>query len=140
MDLSDRHRVLSTARLIAAALGAGPLLLTLFAGLVSPAAGFSRLVVPAGVLGLVAPALAWRLQARVRERARGRAEDGRRAYVRSLILGLAVTEAAAILGGVAWLLTGEIQALIGLPMHLVMVGALWPTEERLQRAEEEAGG
>ncbi|HEX5044081.1 MAG TPA: hypothetical protein VFV75_14325 [Candidatus Polarisedimenticolaceae bacterium] len=131
MDLSDRARVLSTARLIAAALGAGPLLLMVLAGVVSPAQGLSTLVVPAGVLGLVAPAIAWRLQARVREGASGRAEEGRRAYLRSLFLGLAVTEGAAILGGIVWLLTREIQALIGLPMHLVMVGALWPTEERV---------
>ncbi len=135
---SDRARALSTARLIAAVLGAGPLLLAAVARLLPSGEGGSWLVVPAGVLGLAAPAVAWRVQARVREAATGGADGGRRAYLRSVVVGLAVTEGTALLGVMAWLLSGEVPALIGLPMHLLMVGALWPTEERLQRAEEDA--
>jgi hypothetical protein len=137
VDRPDRDRALGEARWTAALLGASPLLLTALAGLVSPSEGFSWLVVPAGVLGLVAPAVAWRLQARLRASAGGGAEEGRRVYLRSLTVGLAVTELASMLGVGVWLVTREVQALIGLPMHLLMVGALWPTEERLRQAEED---
>jgi hypothetical protein len=142
MDRSDRDRAhaLSTARALAAVLAAGPVLLTALAPLVPPSQGWSRLVVPVGVLGIVAPALAWRLQARIRESVAGGAAAGRRAYLRSLVLGLGVTEAAALLGVGVWLLAREVPALVGLPMHLVMAAALWPTEQRLQAAEEAAGG
>ena len=140
MERSERAKTLGTARLIAAALGAGPFLLTVLSLLVAPGEGASRLVVPAGMAGLVAPAIAWRVQARILDGAGGGAAGGRRAYVRSVTVGLAITEAAASLGVLVWLLTRQGEALIGLPMHLVMVGALWPSEERLQRAEEEAGG
>ena len=135
---SDRAGALRPARVIAAVLGGSPVLLAALATLLPPGGGGSWLVVPAGVLGLVAPAVAWRLQARVRENATGGAAEGRRAYLRSVIVGLAVTEGTALLGVMAWRLSGELPALIGLPMHLLMVGALWPTEERLQRAEEDA--
>ena len=140
MDRSDRASTLSTARAIAAVLAVGPLLLTALAPLVSPVQAGSRLVVPVGVLGIVAPALGWRLQARIRDGVAGGVEAGRRAYLRSVALGLAVTEGAALLGVVVWLLTREVPALIGLPMHLLLAGALWPTEQRLQDAEEAAGG
>lgn len=140
MERSERAHALGTARLTAAVLGAGPFLLAALMLVVAPREGATRLVVPAGILGLVAPAIAWRVQARIREAARGGAAGGRRAYVRSVTLSLCITEAAAILGVLVWLLTRQPEALIGLPMHLVMVGALWPTEERLQRAEEEAEG
>jgi hypothetical protein len=140
MDLSDRDRVLGTARLVAALLGVGPLLLLALTLAVPPDPASSPLVVPAGVLGLVAPAVAWRVQASAREKGRGSAAAGHRAYVRSVVAGLSITEAAALLGVLAWLLSGQVQALIGLPMHLVMVGALWPTEERLRQAEGDPSG
>jgi len=139
MERSERAHALGTARLTAAVLGAGPFLLTALSLVVVPQEGAMRLVVPAGVLGLVAPAIAWRVQTRIREGARGGAAGGRRAYVRSVTWSLCITEGAATLGVLVWLLSQAPQALIGLPLHLVMVGALWPTEERLQRAEEEAG-
>jgi len=138
VDPSDRARALGLARALTAALAAGPFLLLLAAFAAPPIPPRSTLVVPAGLLGLVAPAIGWRLQARRRERARGGALAGRRAYLQSLIAGLAVTEAAAILGVLAWFLSRETAALAGLPMHLLLVFALWPTEERLQRAEEDA--
>jgi hypothetical protein len=138
LDPSDRARTLSLARTLAAALAVGPLLFLAGALLVRPRAASSVLVVPAGVLGLVAPAIGWRLQARLGEGARGGAGGGRRAYLRSLTAGLAVTEGAALLAVVAWFLSDELAALVGLPMHLLLVFALWPTDERLQRAEEEA--
>ena len=140
MDLSERAGALGTARLLAAVLGIGPLLL-LGAALAFPRPpSASPLVVPVGVLGLVAPAIAWRAQARMLEAARGGTDMGRRAYVRSVAVGLGITEAAAMCGVLVWLLSRQPHALAGLPMHLLMVGALWPTEERLRRAEEEATG
>ena len=124
---------LGSARLLAAFLAIGPFLL-LAVGVAFPSTpSGSPLVVPAGVAGLVAPAIAWRVQARVRERA-----HGGRAYLRSVMLGLAVTEVAAMLGVAVWLLCRQIPALIGLPMHVLLVGALWPTEERMRQAEEDA--
>ena len=137
-DLSDRARALAQARWIAAALAAGPFLLLALSFLASAWQERSALVVPAGVLGLVAPAIAWRLQARIREGVRGDAAAARRAYVRSVTVGLGVTEGAAMLGVLVWFVSREPAALVGLPMHLLMVGALWPTEERLERTEEDA--
>lgn len=137
-DPSDRGRALSQARTLAAALAVGPLLLLAVALLVPAPEPSSTLVLPAGVIGIVSPAIGWRLQARIRERAAGGAAGGRRAYLRSLLAGLAVTEAAAVLAVVAWLLSREAAALLGVLLHLLLVSALWPTEERLQSAEEDA--
>jgi hypothetical protein len=78
------------------------------------------------------------VQAHLRERARGNAAAGRRAYLQSVVVGLAITGAAALLGGIVWLLSRETAALAGLLMHVLLVGALWPTEARLEQAEEEA--
>src|SRR4029078_11653366 len=122
MGPSERAKALGTARLAAALLLAGPFLLTARALVVAPREGVEGRVVPAGVLGLVAPAVAWRVQARIREGARGGAAGGRRAYVRSVTWSLCITEGAATLGVLVWLLSQAPQALIGLPLHLVMVG------------------
>lgn len=131
-DLSDRARALGAARLTAAALAAGPFLVLALSLLVPPRAERSALVMPAGLLGIVAPAIAWRLQARIRQRAGGQA------YVRSVAVGLAVTEAAALIGALVWLYSREAAALIGFPMHVLMVGALWPTEARMEQSDEDA--
>jgi hypothetical protein len=134
----DRTRTLASARAAAAILGVLaflPLLLSLVA---SPVPRGTALVVPAGAIGILAPALAWRLQAQIRERAGGSAAGARRAYLRSVVVGLAITAAAALFGGIVWLLSRETAALAGLLMHVLLVGAIWPTEARLEHAEEEA--
>jgi hypothetical protein len=134
----DREGVLARARLLAALLALSPLIV-LGAVALLPQPGESRaLVLPAGLLGLVAPALGWRLQVRLREGVRGGAAAGRRAYLRSLVAGLAVTEATALLGVLAWHLSREPAALLGVLLHLLLVSAMWPTEDRLERAEEDA--
>ena len=138
MDGSDRARDLARARLLTAVLTAGPLLLLGAVSLLPSPGTTDVLVLPAGLFGLVAPAIAWRLQARILERARGSASERRRTYVRSLLVALAVTEGAAMLAVLAWHLSREAVALLALPMHLVLAFALWPSEERLARAEEEA--
>lgn len=136
-DPSDRARSLSQAQVLAAALALGPLLILGAVCLLPRRAESSALVVPAGLLGIVAPAIGWRLQAAIRGRARGGPAERRRAYVRSVIAGLAVTAAAALLGILAWSLSNESAALLGVLLHLLLVSALWPTEERLQNDDEE---
>jgi hypothetical protein len=136
LDLSDRGRALSLARALAGALALAPFLILGLLYLAGPRQGTRALVVPAGVLGLAAPAVGWRLQARIRERAPGGGEAGRRAYVGAVVSGLSVTAGASLLGVVAWFLSGDTLPLLGLVMHLLLAMALWPTDERLEQAEE----
>ena len=133
------ERTVARARAATLGLATAPVLLALLAWWVPHGEGARGLVVPAGALGIVAPALAWRLHRRVRERARG-AAAAREAFVRSIVLALAFTGAAATFGVVAWALSDDLSALIGLPVHVLLAGGLWPTREGLEHAEQEASG
>lgn len=112
---------LATTRVLAGALAAGPLVLLPVAHLVLPKdRALDGLASFAALLGLVALPVAWRAHAALRER-------GDRA--RAVVVSLAITEGTALLGVVAHGLTGRLDPLIAVAIHLVLAGAVWPREE-----------
>jgi hypothetical protein len=128
------ERSLATTRGVALALSIGPLAV-LGALLLVPAAPPSRfLVLPAALAGLVALAVGYRRYGTVLGRlAAGAAAGPRLAALRAAtIASLSVTESTAIFGAIAFYFSREPVALVGLAAHLILAGAVWPTEGRLE--------
>ncbi len=112
---------LGTTRVLAGVLAAGPFVLLLAAHLVLPRdRALDGLASLAALLGLVALPVAWRVHAALLER-------GDRA--RAVVVALAITEGTAILGVVAYGLTGRLDPLLALAIHLVLAGAVWPRKD-----------
>lgn len=132
---------LATAQRIAGGLAAGALLAATLAGWVRLDRTSGLLTGPAGILGIVSPVIGYRLFHLLREKLPAGAGEAERAarFLRATVSGLAVTEAAALFGVAAYLLSGELQALMGLGMHMILTGALWPSEERLAAFTPEPG-
>jgi hypothetical protein len=130
---ADRE-VLRSSRVVAGLGVAVPLVLAAASGLLPRVDGSAALVIPSAVAGAAGPVVGYRLYQLQRERLpRAAAEaDCRRAFLRATVLALGITEGAALLGIVVHGMTGELLALIGLFMHVLLAGALWPTEEKLQ--------
>jgi hypothetical protein len=61
-------------------------------------------------------------------------------FVRATVLALACTEAAATLGVVAFLLSRRPEGLIGLVMHVLLAGAVWPSRDRFETFVGGPGG
>ncbi len=127
---------LARTRLIVAALAAGVLCLAGIAAFVD----FGRsdlgafLGLPAGLLGLIMLVAGWRVHLALRERA-ARIEDleaGCARYTTAVLIALALTEGAAFLGIVAYMLGAEVVALTGVVTHVLLTGVLWPAPEKLQ--------
>jgi hypothetical protein len=132
---ADREReTLGQARLVTAGLAAGVLILTALSGVVNPAQRVTVLVAPAALLGLAGLLVGYRLYARMRDAIPVDAPHGARCatFLRATIVALAVTEGAALLGVVAFWLSEDPLALVGVVTHLILVGAVWPTPERLE--------
>jgi hypothetical protein len=125
---------LKRARLLTTAMAAGVLLLTAASGVVSNSPVTRALAAPAALLGIVSPLLGFRTFAWLRERAATQTSHGTRcgAYLRATVLALSVTEAAAIFGVISFWMGGGIESLIGVVMHVILSGALWPTPEKLE--------
>jgi hypothetical protein len=132
MNDADRE-ILSLTRLIVGALIGGVLLLTALSGFMPRLDGMEGLVVPAAVVGAASPAVAFRMYQLLRDRLAGGASATlrRQAFVRANVLCFSITEGAAIFGVVVYALTGAPLALLGVLMHVLLGGALWPSEEKL---------
>jgi hypothetical protein len=126
--------VLQRARLLSAAMAGGVLLLTAVSGLIAIPTATRALTAPAALLGIVSPLLGYRLFAWLRDRAAAETSQPARcaAYLRATVLALSVTEAAAGLGLLSFWVGGGIESLIGVVMHIILSGALWPTPEKLE--------
>jgi dolichol kinase len=125
--------LLTRARLVAAALTGGVLMLTAVSFLFPLGSGLERLVAPAALAGLVSPVIGYRIYSSIRDRRR---TDGSRAsrgaaFLRATLIALALSEGIALLGIVVFLLSGAIAALTGVLTHVLLAGAVWPTVERL---------
>jgi len=137
--MSDRESVLTLlarSRLIVGAMAAGILFLTAVIGLIDLApVGFAdRLSLPAGLAGLLALVAGWRVFVRSGQRASD-VEDvatGCTRYAAALLVALALTEAAAFLGVVAYMLGAEVMALTGVLSHVLLTAVLWPTVEKIR--------
>ena len=133
-DERDAERAtLSRSRLIVGALVGGVLILTALSGWMPRADGLQGAVVPAAVIGAASPAIAYRLYQLLRERLTPGATASRRreTFLRANVLAFAITEGAALFGVIVYALTGAPVALIGVVMHVLLAGALWPSEEKL---------
>jgi len=129
---ADRE-ILFRARLIVGALIGGVLILTALSGFMPRLDGMEGLVVPAAVVGAVSPAVAFRLYQLLRDRLAGGASAAlrRQTFLRANVLCFAITEGAAVFGVIVFALTGSPLALMGVLMHVLLGGALWPSEEKL---------
>jgi hypothetical protein len=125
---------LKALRVVCAALGSGPVLLTIPALLIDVDAVVSFLFTPAVLVGMVSPAVAWRVYDSGLRRAEACADtDSRwRAFERATVLALVQTEAVAILSLVAYVLTRAELVLIGVATHVAIAGAVWPSRSRVE--------
>jgi len=139
-EAADR-RTLGRARIVVSALVGGVLVLAAAGSAMPRADGLTALIVPAAVAGAASPVLGFRLYQLLRERlAPGLDRERRReAFLRANILAFAVTEGAAVFGVIVHVLTGSALALIGVFTHVLLAGALWPSEERLVSFVEPGG-
>ena len=131
----DAEGILAATRGVAAMLAATPFALLSAALLAPPPAPSRVLVAPAALAGLVALAAGNRWYRGILDRiAQGaRPADRAAALRKATIAGLACTEAASLLGVIAFHISREPFALVGLAAHLILAGALWPTRARYEQ-------
>jgi hypothetical protein len=128
------EQTLTTARLILGAM-VGTLVLVAALCLLLPRGPWGDfLIAPAGIVGIVSPAIGYRLFHWFGERLPQGAGDTEReaSFLRASVLAVSVTEGSALLGIVTFAMTGALTAMIGVVSHMILTGALWPTEDRLE--------
>jgi hypothetical protein len=133
-DDGANRRVLMRARTVAAALVLGVLAFIAVSGILPRVPSLGVLVLPAAAFGAISPVFGYRLYLLLRERIApgASAAECRATFLRAVVLALAVTDAAAVFGVLVHALTGDLLVLIGAFMHVLLAGAIWPTEDRLQ--------
>jgi hypothetical protein len=130
----DPDEELGALRGVAIALAASPLVAVGIVLALPPPSPWRGLVAPAALFGIVALAVGHRAYQSILGRTRASAAPRQRlsALRRATIAALAVTEAVALFGVVAFHLSREPYALVGVATHLVVAGGVWPTRARLQ--------
>lgn len=125
--------VLRQARLLCGAMAAGVLALAAATSLVEPRPAFPVLGSAAALAGLVSPLIGYRLLAWLRERVPPGASHAERCagFLRATLLSVAAGESVALFGIVAYWLSAVLAALIGVVTLVILVGAVWPTPEKL---------
>jgi hypothetical protein len=128
------HPVLARTRVLAAALAGGVLLLTALGAVLEFPRALGSLAAPAALFGLVGLLIGYRLYHWLRERIPpGTPAAARQArFLRATVASLVVTEAVAIFGVVVYWYSDDPFALVGVVTHVILVGAVWPTPERLE--------
>ncbi len=118
-------------------------LAVLVAALLAPADRvFPVLVAPAALSGLVLPVVGYRVYHYLLERVGERADSTSRtrAFRTATLAAMGITGCAALFGIVAFWLSGSPPALLGTAMHVIVVGAVWPAPQRLERFLEDGDG
>ena len=125
---------MAPSRTVAAALAAGVLVPTALSAVLDFPPRLTYLVGPAALIGLVGLLIGFRLYHWFRDRIAPEASEQARhaAFLRATVASLAVTEAAALFGIVVYWFSGTPFALVGVVTHVILVGAVWPTPERLE--------
>ena len=133
-DSDARSRALMQAQLIVGLSVGGVLLLTAAGSLFDLARLLPGMAPPIGLLGLISPVIAYRLYLLEKERIPPEADVLRRSrvFVRANLIAVAVSEFVALLGVVAYVLSGRPVALLGVLTMVLLVGAIWPSPERLE--------
>jgi hypothetical protein len=121
--------------IIVGAITVGPLILTIISAFVRLSSELHYLVAPAGLLGIISPVIGYRLYQAMRRRIPPTAdrEQRCRGFLTATIAPLAVTEGIALIGIVAFMLSGAPACLIGVLTHVILAAAIWPTQERLEQ-------
>jgi len=125
---------LARSRLIAGGSVVGVLLVAAVGSLFDPGRRLESIAPTVGLLGIVSPVIAYRLYLWEKERIPPQADSTRRArgFVRATLIAVSVSESIALSGVVAYVLSGRIVALLGVLTMVLLVGAIWPTSERLE--------
>lgn len=142
-EADERERaVLRRASRVAGALAVGVLALAGASGFMGLRSDFPALGSLAALTGLVSPVIGYRLYAWLRERIPAGASHAARCagFLRATELALAVGAGIALFGIVAYCLSAVFAALIGVVTHMILVGAVWPTPERLETFFHVASG
>jgi hypothetical protein len=136
----ERVAVGQAQRIVSAVLVSG-LALAAVAVFLGPQARFPVLVLPAALIGLVSPVIGFRIPLWIRDRmAAQEPAAGRCAtYVRATACAVAVGDAAAIAGSIAYVVSGEPISLVGVATLVLLAGAIWPNEERVRAFVESPG-
>jgi len=128
-------RTLIATRSIASALLVLVLAVASVAVWLSPGGGgFRPLVVPVALAGLVSPVVGYRLYFLVGSRTKPDADVEARggAFQAATVVALSVTNGAALLGIVTYMLSSDLAAMTGVVTHVLLSGAIWPTRVRLE--------
>lgn len=134
------EKTLRSARLVAAMIAMNPVVFTAAVAALGGTPSSSVLVFPAMLVGLFALAVAWRVYVALGAGGASGEEGRCRRFVMATVLAMAVTECAALFGIVAFMLSREWAALAGVATHVILCGAIWPTEARLDSFLESGGG
>lgn len=131
---SAAEAAVSSARWLALVTTAGLLVFASAAEWIPIDTHWTAVAFPAGLFGLLAPVIGFRLYEWLRSRGgdpETELEAGKR-FSNATLLALAVTEAAGALGVVAYLFSGRLVALTGLLTHVLLAGAIWPSMDRFE--------
>ena len=133
-EVEPAETTLRQARVVFVASIASVLVLLAIGGWIDPPGRLMGLAFPVSLIGLVSPVIGYHLYLLLRERVPTGASrtEACRCFLRAGIVALAVTQGAAILGLVGYALSGTLSALSGVLTHVLLVGAIWPTPERLE--------
>ena len=132
---------LGRSRVVVGGMVAGVLVLTAVAGFIPRLDGAEAFVLPAAIIGAVSPIIAYRMYQLQRDRLTRDAGTARRheVFLRANVIAMAITETAALFGLIVHALTGSLLTLLGVLMHVLLAGALWPTVEKLESFGASAG-
>jgi hypothetical protein len=124
--------IVTRCRIVLGALAFVPVVVAGVLAAVDLRAHIGPLALPAAIAGAVAPVVALRLFGWLRSRVPSAAplETRGELYMSALLVAVGVTEAAAFAGVLIAEFTGEPFAMLGLATHVVLVGVVWPNDER----------
>jgi hypothetical protein len=133
--------IIARCRIVLGALAFAPLIVAGVLAAVDLRAQVGPLALPAAIFGAIAPVVSLRQFGRLRSRvAPGVPLETRgEHYLTALLVAVGITEAAAFAGVLISEFTGEPLAMLGLATHLVLVGVVWPNEERFAAFHGERG-
>ena len=126
------NETLRTTRIIACAIVGGSIAFWTIVYFVSHDGGPEIMVTMAVLVGLVAPVAGYRIYRRIWERRPAGEQEASAAFLRANIIAFAIAEGASLFGAVGYLLTGNPLTCIGLITQVLLAGAIWPNEQRLQ--------
>jgi len=120
---------------VVGAIAVGPLIITIVSAFVRFSSELQYLAAPTALLGIVSPVIGFRIYLAMKRRIPPEAglEQRCQRFFTATIAPLAVTDGIALIGVVAFMLSGAPACLIGVLTHVILAAAIWPTQERLEQ-------